>query len=694
MGQLYLIRHGKTALNGSEATDRIRGWADVPLDATGRAQGDLLAAMFESKGLDDLYSSDLSRASDTADKIAAKAGLVNCPQVEFRPWNLGDFQGQESADVAPELRHYVLETPTVPVPNGESFQDFEARFLPAFEKLLDEAKTGKTVGLVTHYRCVKLAQAWLANGQADQLAIKPEEFLKADLEPADVLCVYWDAPNQRWQVEEENAPGDTAAEGDAMREKAILCELGDLAPGETVQRIQVYPPPGDYNHPKAGPFTITRDDLDEFAADINSRDNIPIDRDHAFAKGLPAPAAGWFKPGSAEASDLGVTAEVQWTLEAAQQVAAREYRFLSPEFSFSRRDMASGRRIPEPTTLAATLTNRPFFETMLPVAAEVSFEDDILVAEAFGDEVADTLAEMSDEQAAGVIQAAMTKVGAKPGQAAHTAASKYADPGYQKDGRKRYALDNEKEVRAAWSYINQAKNSAKYQPDQLKRVKARIKRAMKKLGITIGADNSEGGNGMDLTAELADKLGIAADASEDEVAEAIANLAAENATLKEKESETGEQMKTLLADAAKGVEASQKLATMERDTVIAEAIRVGKIAAGEKEAYEGFWAIDAENTAKLLAEKPAAKFEPIGRTDARVYGADGQPLKVGEDGEPITADLTPVLVDGVEVPIDVDSARITAAAHEYLRSQGKANPTDEEFFAACEAVLPTLGIER
>lgn len=59
----------------------------------------------------------------------------------------------------------------------------------------------------------------------------------------------------------------------------------------------------------------------------------------------------------------------------------------------------------------------------------------------------------------------------------------YADPGYQDDGKKRYPLDTETHVRAAWSYINQEKNAAKYSAADLKKVKAKIAAAAKRLGI-------------------------------------------------------------------------------------------------------------------------------------------------------------------------------------------------------------------
>lgn len=59
---------------------------------------------------------------------------------------------------------------------------------------------------------------------------------------------------------------------------------------------------------------------------------------------------------------------------------------------------------------------------------------------------------------------------------------KYADP---KNGK--YPIDTEAHVKAAWSYINQEKNAAKYPLNgvTLSEVKSRIKAACKKFGIDI-----------------------------------------------------------------------------------------------------------------------------------------------------------------------------------------------------------------
>lgn len=57
----------------------------------------------------------------------------------------------------------------------------------------------------------------------------------------------------------------------------------------------------------------------------------------------------------------------------------------------------------------------------------------------------------------------------------------YADPGYQKDGKKRYPINTESHIRAAWSYINQEKNHAGYTASQVSAIKSRIVSAWKRV---------------------------------------------------------------------------------------------------------------------------------------------------------------------------------------------------------------------
>ena len=67
----------------------------------------------------------------------------------------------------------------------------------------------------------------------------------------------------------------------------------------------------------------------------------------------------------------------------------------------------------------------------------------------------------------------------------------YADPGYQSDGQKRYPLDSETHIRAAWSYINMPKNAAKYSGSQVAQIKGRIRAAMKRIGANVSKSEEE-----------------------------------------------------------------------------------------------------------------------------------------------------------------------------------------------------------
>jgi phage I-like protein len=89
-----------------------------------------------------------------------------------------------------------------------------------------------------------------------------------------------------------------------------------------------------------GPYTLDAAAvLDAFAA--NGAD-LPIDYDHqsltAEDKAGPVPAAGWIKELSAR--EDGIWARVEWTPRAAELLANKEYRYLSPVFLYRAEDGA------------------------------------------------------------------------------------------------------------------------------------------------------------------------------------------------------------------------------------------------------------------------------------------------------------------------------------------------------------------
>ena len=85
-----LVRHGETAWN---AEGRLQGQIDIPLNAAGRAQAEATAARLAAHRFDALYSSDLSRALETAAPAATLLGLQTRPTPSLRERQFGGFQG-------------------------------------------------------------------------------------------------------------------------------------------------------------------------------------------------------------------------------------------------------------------------------------------------------------------------------------------------------------------------------------------------------------------------------------------------------------------------------------------------------------------------------------------------------------------------------------------------------------------------
>jgi hypothetical protein len=61
----------------------------------------------------------------------------------------------------------------------------------------------------------------------------------------------------------------------------------------------------------------------------------------------------------------------------------------------------------------------------------------------------------------------------------------YGDVEFADSTNKKYPIDSAEHIRAAWSYINHKDNAAKYDADEVKTIKNRIKEAAKKHGVEM-----------------------------------------------------------------------------------------------------------------------------------------------------------------------------------------------------------------
>jgi len=154
---LVLLRHGETDWNAQE---RAQGHADVPLNAVGRAQAEIVAPVLTAFGPARLWSSDLTRARQTAEYVAAAGGLTVEPDARLREYDVGRRSGLTLAEFAvrypEEYAAWVAEDSSLRVPGEESTEEVRNRILPALHDCLAALEPGETGIVVLHGACLKV----------------------------------------------------------------------------------------------------------------------------------------------------------------------------------------------------------------------------------------------------------------------------------------------------------------------------------------------------------------------------------------------------------------------------------------------------------------------------------------------------------------------------------------------------------
>ncbi|NPV56099.1 MAG: histidine phosphatase family protein [Anaerolineae bacterium] len=133
---LWLVRHGETDWNNA---GRIQGHTDIPLNENGRKQARKAAQRLAEQRFDAAYASDLSRARETAEIIAAAHGLPVQTDPRLRERSHGSLEGYFYQDIRlkhPDLIEALRADPVcTSMPGGESVADTAARMAAAADDL-------------------------------------------------------------------------------------------------------------------------------------------------------------------------------------------------------------------------------------------------------------------------------------------------------------------------------------------------------------------------------------------------------------------------------------------------------------------------------------------------------------------------------------------------------------------------------
>lgn len=175
---VLLVRHGRTAGN---AGGLIMGRRDLPLDEVGEAQVRALADALRTLSVDEVHTSPLLRARQTAAAIATACQAPVHTHPELLELDFGTAATVVSGSTpgggpAPRPK---LEVKTRhlydPLPGGESLHDVWRRLERLVPRLAPAVEHGRLLVIVGHYRTNQLLEGMLL-GRSFEAAVRDSTY--------------------------------------------------------------------------------------------------------------------------------------------------------------------------------------------------------------------------------------------------------------------------------------------------------------------------------------------------------------------------------------------------------------------------------------------------------------------------------------------------------------------------------------
>ncbi len=160
MTRLYLIRHGTTDNN---LDGRFQGSLDAPLNAQGLAQAQCLGERFKNIDLDQIYTSPLQRARQTAEGLRGDKPIALLSLKGLMEIDGGSMEGltvDENNVRFPGLMDIFRKDPSsFSAPNGESCRQVYDRMVKSIQTIV-KRHPGKTIACVSHGFAIQTFLCW------------------------------------------------------------------------------------------------------------------------------------------------------------------------------------------------------------------------------------------------------------------------------------------------------------------------------------------------------------------------------------------------------------------------------------------------------------------------------------------------------------------------------------------------------
>lgn len=155
MKRIYLTRHGESKWNRLR---KIQGQQDIELTSKGIKQAEKLAKRLKTVNLDSIYTSDLSRAYETANIISRENPTNIVKLKELREIKFGPWEGLEIEELAnnynEEFKLWLKSPHELKLENVETVEELKHRANKALSIILKD-KEFKNILIVAHGAILK-----------------------------------------------------------------------------------------------------------------------------------------------------------------------------------------------------------------------------------------------------------------------------------------------------------------------------------------------------------------------------------------------------------------------------------------------------------------------------------------------------------------------------------------------------------
>jgi len=143
---MLISRHGETELNIESV---LKGYLDASLTEKGLSQAEKQAEILSQFPITKVFCSPLLRAFQSASFTANVLGLEPIQDRRLATWHVGIFAGVSKKDAKLAIQLF-LDNPGVPMPDGQSIEQFEEQVADFFTEKLPQAEQDGPYAVFTH----------------------------------------------------------------------------------------------------------------------------------------------------------------------------------------------------------------------------------------------------------------------------------------------------------------------------------------------------------------------------------------------------------------------------------------------------------------------------------------------------------------------------------------------------------------